>query len=155
MTDDLQASSKLRVVIVDDHALFRDGLATILGAQPGIEVAGQGGSAQEAVTLARELNRTLSCWISTCRGAAWKPPARLQSSVPETKMIILTASEAGRPFDCRTEDRRARLLLKGVAARELIRILRSVAGGELCPACAGRQPAAGNERANGSLPQTG
>jgi DNA-binding NarL/FixJ family response regulator len=43
----------IRVLIVDDHPVFRDGLAAALAASPGIEVTGQAGDGPEAVELAQ------------------------------------------------------------------------------------------------------
>ncbi len=45
----------VRVVVADDQALVRAGLATLLDSQPGLAVVGQAGTGREAVTLAREL----------------------------------------------------------------------------------------------------
>ena len=55
MNENQKSPEKHPIVIVDDHVLFRDGLATILGAEADIEVVGQGGSAEDAIRLARDL----------------------------------------------------------------------------------------------------
>jgi len=47
--------SQIRVLIADDQAMVRAGLATLLDSQPGLSVVGQAGDGQEAVLLAREL----------------------------------------------------------------------------------------------------
>jgi DNA-binding NarL/FixJ family response regulator len=46
---------EIRVLVADDQALVRAGLATLLDSQPGLSVVGQAGDGQEAVLLAREL----------------------------------------------------------------------------------------------------
>ena len=51
----------VRVMLVDDQALLRAGIATILGAQPGVVVVGEAGSGREAVALARELRPDVIC----------------------------------------------------------------------------------------------
>ena len=45
----------MRIVLVDDHPLFREGVAITLAAGPGIEVVGQGANAGEAFRLAVDL----------------------------------------------------------------------------------------------------
>lgn len=49
------ASGTVRVIIADDHALFRDGLATLLGRIPGIEIVGVAGGGTQAMEMCREL----------------------------------------------------------------------------------------------------
>lgn len=51
----------VRVLLADDQALLRAGLATILGASPDIEVVGQAGTGREALALARELRPDVVC----------------------------------------------------------------------------------------------
>ena len=46
------AQKKIRVVVCDDHALFREGVKTILNAQRDIEVVGEAVDGQDAVDLA-------------------------------------------------------------------------------------------------------
>ena len=49
----------MKILIVDDHVLFREGLASLLNAQADITVLGQASSVQEATTLANELQPDL------------------------------------------------------------------------------------------------
>jgi DNA-binding NarL/FixJ family response regulator len=51
----MTAAAPIRVLIADDQALIRAGLATLLGSQPGLAVTGQAGDGREAIRLAREL----------------------------------------------------------------------------------------------------
>ncbi len=46
---------KTRILIVDDHALFRDGLRMLIDHEPDMEVVGEAENGQKAVSLAREL----------------------------------------------------------------------------------------------------
>ena len=55
------AAGPVRVMLVDDQALLRAGIATILGAQPGVVVVGEAGSGREAVALARTLRPDVIC----------------------------------------------------------------------------------------------
>ncbi len=49
----------MRVLIVDDHVLFREGLVSLLKAQPDISVAGEAGCVSEAIGMARDLEPDL------------------------------------------------------------------------------------------------
>ena len=50
-----QASERLRVLIVDDHPLFRDGMRSLLESVDDLEVAGEAASGEEAIRLAHAL----------------------------------------------------------------------------------------------------
>jgi DNA-binding NarL/FixJ family response regulator len=51
----MTGAGDVRVLIADDQAMVRAGLATLLDSQPGLSVVGQAGDGQEAVLLTREL----------------------------------------------------------------------------------------------------
>lgn len=124
------SSDKLRVVIVDDHALFRDGLASILAAEPDIEVAGQGGTAQDAIHLAGDLLPEVILLDIDMPGGGLEAARRIATDCPVTKIVILTASEEDDHLISALKIGARAFILKGVAARELLRILRVVAHGE-------------------------
>lgn len=130
MEDSQQPSDKLRVVIVDDHALFREGLAGILGAEADIEVIGQGGTAQEAVRLVNELLPEIILLDIDMPGGGLEAARVIANESPVTKIVILTASEADDHLIAALKIGARAFILKGVAARELLRILRAVAAGE-------------------------
>ena len=125
-----QSPDKLSVVIVDDHALFRDGLASILAAEADIEVAGQGGSAQEAVRLARELLPEIILLDLDMPGGGLEAARTIATDCPVTKIVVLTASEEDDHLIAALKVGARAFILKGVAARELLHILRAVAAGE-------------------------
>jgi DNA-binding NarL/FixJ family response regulator len=130
MNADLQSTDKLRVVIADDHALFRDGLAAILDTEPHIEVVGQGGTAQEAVSLARDLLPEIILLDIDMPGGGLEAARSIANDCPVTKIVILTASEEDDHLFSALKIGARAFILKGVAARELIRILHAVAAGE-------------------------
>lgn len=124
------APEKHPVVIVDDHALFRDGLASILAAQADIEVAGQGGTAQEAIRLARDLLPEIILLDIDMPGGGLEAARTIAAECPVTKIVVLTASEDDDHLIAALKAGARAYILKGVAARELLRILRAVAAGE-------------------------
>lgn len=47
--------AKIRVLLTDDHTLFRQGLRTLLAAEPDLEIVGEASNASDAITHAQEL----------------------------------------------------------------------------------------------------
>jgi DNA-binding NarL/FixJ family response regulator len=130
MTEDTHPGEQLEIVIADDHALFRDGLATILDSQTDMHVAGQGGSAAEAVRLAKDLLPDMILLDLDMPGSGLEAARVIAQECPVTKIVVLTASEEDDHLVAALKAGAQAYILKGVAARELLRILRSVAAGE-------------------------
>ncbi len=83
----------MRILIADDHALFRDGLRSLLVAQ-GHEIVGEAKNGREAVTLARELTPDLVLLDVSMPELDGIEATRLISvEVPDVKVVMLTASE--------------------------------------------------------------
>jgi len=123
-------TERMRVVIADDHALFRDGLATILAAQEDIEVVGQAANADQALRLARELLPDMILLDIDMPGSGLAAASGVAEHCPVTRIVMLTASEDDDHLMKALKTGARAYILKGVAARELLRILRSVAEGE-------------------------
>jgi DNA-binding NarL/FixJ family response regulator len=119
-----------RIVIVDDHALFRDGLATILDVEDDLEVVGQGGSAEEAIQLTKDLIPDIILLDLDMPGGGLKAASVISNEMVETKIVVLTASEEDNNLLNALKIGAQAYILKGVAARELLRILRMVIDGE-------------------------
>lgn len=130
MSESQQANDPLHVVIVDDHTLFREGLKTILDAEPDIEVVGMGGSADEAVQLARDLLPEIILLDLDMPGGGLTAARIIADELPVTQIVVLTASEQDDHLIAALKTGARAYILKGVPARELLRILRLVAAGE-------------------------
>jgi len=63
----------IRVLLVDDHVLFRQGLASLLSAQPDMEVVGEAADGLEALVKAQKLRPDLILMDVTMRGRAGGP----------------------------------------------------------------------------------
>jgi DNA-binding NarL/FixJ family response regulator len=59
----------IRVLIADDHPLFRDGMRGLLGSLPDMEVVGEASSGEQAMELARELQPDVTLWTSRCQAS--------------------------------------------------------------------------------------
>jgi DNA-binding NarL/FixJ family response regulator len=120
----------LRIVLIDDHPLFREGVAYILGNEPDLAVVGQGATAAEAASLAREHRPDLVLLDLDMPGGGLNAITAIASASPATRIAILTAATAEEPMLTALRAGARGYILKGVAARELIGIVRTIAIGE-------------------------
>ena len=123
-------SDKIHVVIADDHTLFREGLVGIIRAEQDFEVVGQAGTMQEAVQLARDLLPDIILLDIDMPGGGLEAARIVAEECPVTRIVILTSSEEDDHLIRALKIGARAYILKGVAARELIRILRAVWAGE-------------------------
>jgi len=123
-------SDKIHVVIADDHTLFREGLAGIIAGAEDFEVVGQAGTMEEAVQLARDLLPDFILLDIDMPGGGLEAARIVAEECPVTRIIILTSSEEDDHLIGALKIGARAYILKGVAARELIRILLAVWAGE-------------------------
>jgi DNA-binding NarL/FixJ family response regulator len=120
----------IRVVIVDDHALFRRGLDRVLADEPDIEVVGEAGDGVEAVARVRELTPDVVIMDVRMPRATGIDAARtLRALVPETKVIMLTVSDLEEDLYEAVKAGVNGYLLKEVAIGEVADAVRAVAAG--------------------------
>ena len=123
-------SEQIHLMIADDHALFREGLAFILANEADFEVLAQASNAQEAVQKAKELLPDMILLDIDMPGSGLWAAQTIAEQCPVTKIVMLTASEDNDHLMKALKVGARAYILKGVAARELTHILRSVAAGE-------------------------
>lgn len=87
-------SKKINVLIADDHQMFREGLNRILSRKKGISIVGQASSGEEALELFEELLPDLIILDITLPGInGIETSQKIFRKHPDTKIIIVTASE--------------------------------------------------------------
>jgi DNA-binding NarL/FixJ family response regulator len=123
-------SDKIHVVIADDHTLFREGLAGIISGADDFEVVGQAGTMHDAVQLARDLLPDIILLDIDMPGGGLEAARIVAEECPVTRIVILTSSEEDDHLINALKIGARAYILKGVAARELLRILRAVSAGE-------------------------
>ena len=122
--------SKTRIVLIDDHPLFREGVAYTLGSEPTFDVVGQGENLDEALRLVGDLKPDIILLDINIPGGGIHAAEKIVSSAPMTKIIMLTASSDDDDLVKALKAGARGYILKGVAARELISIGRAVQAGE-------------------------
>lgn len=121
----------IRLVIVDDHALFREGLASIIRLEPDIEVSGLAGSVQEAVELVQELKPDIVLMDFTLPDGTGADATRMVlKDYPDCKIIFLTMSEEDEDLFTAIRSGAKGYLLKNMSPSKLITTIRSVQRGE-------------------------
>jgi DNA-binding NarL/FixJ family response regulator len=122
----------IKVVIADDHLLFREGLKRILSLEKEILVVGEAANYAEAVeTTARMRPDVLLIDLKMPAGNAVESLLRIGEKSPRTKVMILTAHSEDESV-LNTAKLRARgYVLKGISVPTLIQAIKKVNGGEI------------------------
>lgn len=146
----------IRVFVVDDHPIVRQGLVTVLGDEADFEVVGAAGSIGEAVTQIERLPpdvALLDLELAGEDGITAIP--RIAAASPETRVLVFTAYETDERVFGALEAGASGYLLKGAPTEEIARAIRAVAAGgsHLAPRIAARLVAAVRtpRRGDGSL----
>lgn len=121
---------KIRLAVVDDHPLFREGVASILAAEPDIEIVGQASSAEGAIQIANALQPDIMLLDLNLPGGGVYATQAIKAAVPSIKLVILTGSDEEEDVLETLKAGAQAYLLKGVMARELIEVLHLVEAGQ-------------------------
>lgn len=120
----------MRILIADDHALFRDGLRSLLKTQ-GHDVVGEAKNGREAIALAKELKPDLVLMdLSMPEVDGLAATKTLTAEIPDVKVVILTASESDATLFEAVKSGAQGYLLKNLEADEFFPLLERAAAGE-------------------------
>jgi DNA-binding NarL/FixJ family response regulator len=121
----------LQIAIVDDHPLFREGVAHILRQQPGFDVVAEGASAAEAVAIAATRLPDVMLLDVSMPGGGLTAVREIAAAYPVVKVVMLTVSENEEDVTAALRAGARAYVLKGVAARDLVAVVRAVAQGDV------------------------
>ncbi|MDW9468446.1 response regulator [Sinorhizobium meliloti] len=120
----------IRVAVVDDHPLFREGVTRSLSEIDGFEIVAEGGSRNEAVAIAQSLNPDVMLLDISMPGGGLNAVPAILSVAPSQKIVMLTVSEANDDVAAALKEGAKGYILKGIGARALAEVIRTVASGE-------------------------
>jgi DNA-binding NarL/FixJ family response regulator len=124
-------NTQVRVLIVDDQALFREGLHTLLSVQPDFEVVGEAGNGEEALRLAAMLRPNvilMDLRMPVLDGVS--ATRRLHQLFPECRVIVLTTFDDDELVFDGLRAGAAGYLLKDVSSEKLFEAIRTAARGD-------------------------
>jgi DNA-binding NarL/FixJ family response regulator len=122
----------VRVVRVDDHALLRQGISTILSAQAGIEVVGEASSGEEALELVPRVGPDVVCMDVEMPGIGGLEATRRLIADPSntTQVLVLTTFDREDYLLAALDAGASGFLLKNARPESLVDGIRAVAAGE-------------------------
>ncbi|MCS7207644.1 MAG: response regulator transcription factor [Dehalococcoidia bacterium] len=124
------APGPISVLIVDDHALFREGIKTVLSSQPDIQVVGEAGTGQEGIALARTLRPDVVLMDVRLPDMDGLEAARaVHTAVPTCRVIILTGLDDPEYLKRALLAGAAGYRLKSVSPESLVRDIRTIMDG--------------------------
>jgi DNA-binding NarL/FixJ family response regulator len=121
----------IRLLLVDDQGLFREGLRTLLSVQPGLDVVGEAGNGEEALALAAALRPDvvlMDVRMPVLDGVA--ATRRLRGSQPECRVIMLTTFDDDEYVFEGLRAGAVGYLLKDAPSAKLVEAIRAAAHGE-------------------------
>ncbi len=135
------ARDRLRVLIADDHALFRRGLEMVLRGEPDIEVVGEAHDGDQAVERATELMPDVVLMdVRMPRRSGIEATQKIKEDLPHVKILVLTNSDEEADLYDSIKAGASGYLLKEISSDEVADSIRSVVQGHsrISPAMASK-----------------
>jgi DNA-binding NarL/FixJ family response regulator len=126
-----QPNNRIRVLVADDHPVFRRGMRAILGAEPDTELVGEAMDGEEAVELALELSPDVILMdLNMPKVTGIEATRRILEVSPNTAILMLTMFEDDKSIFAAMRAGAHGYVLKGADGAETLRAIHAVASGE-------------------------
>ncbi len=126
-----EAGKHLRVLVVDDHEVVREGLAAMLDRRPGFQVVAEAGNVAEALEAARRFQPDLVVMdVRLPDGSGIEACRDIRAEMPQTRVVMLTSYPDEEAVFSAIVAGASGYLLKQVRARDLVAALEAVGRGE-------------------------
>ena len=125
------STEPIRVLVADDHPVFRRGMRAILGAEPEIELVGEATDGEGAVALALELRPDVILMDLNMPGVSGiEATRRVLEASPDVAVLMLTMFEDDKSIFAAMRAGARGYVLKGADGAETLRAINAVADGE-------------------------
>ncbi len=123
--------NKIKVLIADDHALFREGTHSLIDQEKDMEVVGEASDGAETTKLVKELRpHVVLMDIAMPKVNGIEATRQIKADYPATAVLILTAYDNDQYIVALLEAGAAGYLLKNVSGADLVNAIRAVHAGE-------------------------
>jgi DNA-binding NarL/FixJ family response regulator len=131
MGERASVADRVRLLIADDHTLFRHGIRALLASVPDIELVGEAAGGEEAVALAAELQPDVILMDIKMPGTnGVEATRRIVRADPTARVVVLTMLEDDDSVFAAMRAGARGYVVKGADESEMLRVVRAVAGGE-------------------------
>lgn len=130
----------IRVAIIDDHPMFREGAVQIFASMEDIEVVAEGATAADALKVAQELRPDVMLLDISLPGGGLEAAANIARTCPGVRAVMLTASESELDVASALQAGARGYILKGSSGAEVVETVRAIFNGEsyVAPSLAAR-----------------
>jgi DNA-binding NarL/FixJ family response regulator len=125
------ADEKIRILVVDDHVLFRLGIGNIINQEPDFEIVGEADDSRSAVDAALELSPDVILMDSSLPAPGGiETTQRIKRELPSCGIIVLSAAEDEEDLFGAIKAGAAAFVLKDIGPDDLVAVIRRVVSGE-------------------------
>ncbi len=126
-----RSTERIRVLVADDHPVFRRGMRAILGAEPGTELVGEATDGEEAISLASKLQPDVILMdLNMPKLTGIEATHQILEASPNTAILMLTMFEDDKSIFAAMRAGAHGYVLKGADGAETLRAIHAVANGE-------------------------
>jgi DNA-binding NarL/FixJ family response regulator len=122
--------SNIRIAVVDDHPLFREGVIRSLSEFAGLEIVAEGATRDEAIAIAAKVAPDVLLMDISMPGSGLQAIEGVLKQQPLAKIVMLTVSEASEDLALALKRGAKGYVLKGVGSQALAEVVRTVASGD-------------------------
>ena len=127
----MKRKTAIRILLADDHAVVRMGIASLIGAQEDMEVVGEAENGEDTVRETRRLRPDvviMDLMMPVMDGVA--ATAEIRNHLPETKVLVITSFVASDAIAHALENGASGIFMKNSPSASLLAAIRAVAAGE-------------------------